>query len=75
MARAGRTAFAAILDRLERVEAENVRLKAALEGIRDYDIAAHSKYGIETSDEQAKAMWVMRKMAKKALVAADESEE
>lgn len=36
-AKEARTAFAAILDRLERVEAENARLREALTEIRDRD--------------------------------------
>lgn len=64
----GREAFTALAERTRRLADENERLQKALEEIRDYDIAVNSKYGIEDLDEQARAMWVMRKKAKVALL-------
>lgn len=43
------------------------RLEGALAQIRDYDVAEHSKWGVETVEEQATAMHRMRRIARQAL--------
>lgn len=55
-----RTAFAAILDRLERVEAENARLRAFVKVVADMHPDGNPKYKIDEA---------------KTLLAASESEE
>jgi len=62
-----RTAFAAILDRLERVEAENGKLRAFVRSIRDKDEDSIEGYGADglIYEWQRKA---------RALLAVDESE-
>lgn len=50
------------------------RLEAALTRIRDYDVAAHSKHGFETIDEQALSMYHMRDIAREALAGSTKPE-
>lgn len=74
---AGRTAFAAILDRLERVESENARLKALCQSAATtlYSEAYACAYTVQGKQVSRKVANLVEKLKATALLAADESEE
>lgn len=63
--------LASLRRQLEQSEREKAGLREALENIRDFDVAANSENGLETTENQATAMWQMRYIARKATSGAE----
>lgn len=61
----------ALRRQLAEAQQEAGKLRKALENIRDFDVAANSENGFETTENQATAMWQMRYIARKATSGAE----